>query len=119
MWKVACLVLAINVANAEPGIFDAHSFDASLLASAHAPIFPAVIKAPVLAPAPIISAPIVKAIAPAPIIKAVAPATSYATVTQFHVTHPVVKTVLAPQPILKTLAIPASLPLAHDFHGFR
>lgn len=57
---------------------------------------------PVLAPsyikAPVIPAPTyIKAIAPAPapiyahaapVIKAIAPATSYATVTQVHVTHP-------------------------------
>lgn len=97
------MLLVVGIVNAEPGIFGEH-FDASLFAPAPvvpalpAPTFfkePVFAHAPVVAPAPIFKAiapaPIIKAVAPLPIVKAVAPATSYATVTQFHVTHPVVK----------------------------
>ncbi|KAI4463570.1 zinc metalloprotease family m13 neprilysin-related [Holotrichia oblita] len=100
MWQAVSLLLVVGIVNAKPGIFGEH-FDASLFASAPVLPAPTFFKEPIFAPAPIVAsapiiktiapAPIIKAVAPLPIVKAVAPATSYATVTQFHVTHPVVK----------------------------
>ncbi|GLV35325.1 hypothetical protein CBL_01525 [Carabus blaptoides fortunei] len=92
-----------------------------------ATVFKAALPAPVFAPAPVFDhepafapasvfshTPIVAPAAPviaAPVVKAVAPATSYATVTQVHVAQPILKTVMAPQPIIaqpvfKGIALP-------------
>ncbi|KAB0799476.1 hypothetical protein PPYR_07356 [Photinus pyralis] len=84
----------------------------TIVKSFSAPVFsPPIIKAPIVAPAPII-----KTIAPIPIVKQIAPATSYASITQYAVA-PVVKTVVAPQPIFKSFAVAAPLP-AHGFPDF-
>lgn len=99
-----CIIsLLVTLVTSAPG-YDFHDFDlyhsAPLLPAPvhHAPIIaPAPIfkAAPIYAPAPIFkAAPIIKTapiLAPAPVIKTILPATSYASFTQYHVSHPVVK----------------------------
>ncbi|KAJ3659202.1 hypothetical protein Zmor_010903 [Zophobas morio] len=111
MIKLIFLSLLVSSIQAHPG-YDFHGLGAIAAV-------PPIISAPVIGPAPILaSAPIIKTIAPAPIIKTIAPAaTSYATITKVHIGHPapIVKTILAPQPILKSY-YSAPLTLGHAYH---
>lgn len=116
-----CFALLLVTVSSAPGIPDyGLDFHSSLLKAAPilpafpepilpAPVFKTAIPAPIYhAPAPLLAhapapiyahAPIVKAapVIAAPVVKAVAPATSYATVTQVHVTHP--------QPVIKVFEL--------------
>ncbi|XP_074037717.1 uncharacterized protein isoform X2 [Leptinotarsa decemlineata] len=87
---------------------------------APAPVYapePIYAPAPVIKAAPVIApAPVIKTVA-VPVVKTVVPATSYASFTQYHVAHPaaVVKTVVAPAPILKSY-IASPLSYGHGYH---
>ncbi|KAK4886703.1 hypothetical protein RN001_002974 [Aquatica leii] len=84
----------------------------TIVKSYPAPVFsPPILKTPIIA-----SAPIIKTVAPIPIIKHIAPATSYASITQY-AAAPIVKTVVAPQPIIKSYAVAAPLPV-HGLSAF-
>ncbi|KAJ8962993.1 hypothetical protein NQ314_005632 [Rhamnusium bicolor] len=97
----------MTLASAAPG-YDLNELDLYSSILKEAPVLPAPVHAPIYAPAPVIKTiapapiyapapvfapvPVIKSIAPvAPVVKAIAPATSYATFTQYHVSHPVVK----------------------------
>ncbi|KAF5294545.1 hypothetical protein FQR65_LT10737 [Abscondita terminalis] len=78
----------------------------AVIKSYSAPVYsPAIYKAPIIAPSPII-----KTVAPIPVVKHIAPATSYASITHY-AAAPIVKTVVAPQPIIKSYAVAAPIPI--------
>ncbi|KAF5282080.1 hypothetical protein FQA39_LY00605 [Lamprigera yunnana] len=71
---------------------------------------PPVLSPPILKTPIVASVPVIKAVAPIPVIKTIAPATSYASITQY-ASAPVVKTIVAPQPVYKSFAVAAPLPV--------